>query len=226
MHGPAVACYSSIALAACAFLLTGRLLAVWWPPAWAVYIGAALFVLTNGAILLRWAYEAPSDVRACFRCRYDMSGISSLTCPECGWTGEDEKAVRRTRWPAEQMGFAVGIIVCFVLPASVGAAVWLRISQEYFSPRWNSSSITETQSRGYEIAAALERFHADNGAFPPSLDALEPKYLAHIPPPTAGPPWWEYGTDGTDFWLGAGANESFYPAMYLEELYGGWYVDQ
>ena len=225
-NGPVVAIFSSIALGVCALVFTSGLLEVWWPPAWVVFAGAMLFVVANAAVLLRWAYEGDSDRRACFRCRYDMSGIPGLTCPECGWTGQNEQSVWRTRWPKKPLGIAISLALFIVVPAALCSVVWIRLTQDMGSPRWTNSRIAETQARGYEIAAALERFHADNGVFPPSLDALEPKYLAHIPPSTAGPPWWKYGTDGTNFWLGAGANEGFYPAMYLEDPHGGWNLDQ
>lgn len=45
-------------------------------------------------------------------------------------------------------------------------------------------------TRGTQVIAAVERYRVEEGAAPPELNALVPRYLAALPPTPAGDPWW------------------------------------
>jgi hypothetical protein len=52
-----------------------------------------------GALLLLWSlfHDRPKGRRRCPRCWYDMSGVPSLTCPECGRTARSDRKLLKTR---------------------------------------------------------------------------------------------------------------------------------
>lgn len=78
------------------------------------------------------------------------------------------------------------------------------------------------------LIPAIQRFHADRSAYPPSLQDLTPAYLPGIAPPTAGRPTWEYWPgDGTSPpGIGFGVGEYCYPCWF--QIIGsgsGWELD-
>jgi hypothetical protein len=62
-------------------------------------------------------------------------------------------------------------------------------------------SLRETAQRGDLIIAALEKYRADHGQYPPSLKHLSPKYIDKIPSPTWGLREWIYEGDERGFFL-------------------------
>ena len=48
---------------------------------------------------------------------------------------------------------------------------------------WGTLPGQVTESRAEKIDGAIQRFHAENGAFPQSLRELTPRYLLYIPVP-------------------------------------------
>ena len=55
----------------------------------------------------RWPDGAPH----CLQCEYDLTGIASASCPECGRPVDDDKRLyrRRRRWSLLLLGLAVAI---------------------------------------------------------------------------------------------------------------------
>ncbi|MBA3272704.1 MAG: hypothetical protein H0T11_02380 [Chthoniobacterales bacterium] len=61
----------------------------------------------------------------------------------------------------------------------------------------NSNSTQKNQSGGNLIIGALENYKSDHRAYPPSLDALMPKYLKKLPKVYGGATW-KYSTFSND----------------------------
>lgn len=55
--------------------------------------------------------------------------------------------------------------------------------------------IDESLRRGDRIIAALDAYRAEHGAYPETIDALVPGYLAQIERPTVGDQLWDYRVD-------------------------------
>ena len=94
----------------------------------------------------------------------------------------------------------------------------------------DESRIEESKHRGAAIVQALERHRADKGSYPATLDALVPRYITAIEPPTWGLRRWRYrpysaadlahdaGVDGSTlyFQLSVAANDRGYPVLYYD----------
>jgi hypothetical protein len=65
---------------------------------WGWTIAAASLSLI-GAVLLLWSLfrDRARGRKRCPRCWYDMSGVTSLICPECGKNAKNERRLSRTR---------------------------------------------------------------------------------------------------------------------------------
>lgn len=59
-------------------------------------------------------------------------------------------------------------------------------------PRWDAARIQQSQEIGDEIIQAIEAYKLKGGVYPPTLDALVPKYLGGIRQPVAGECQWKY----------------------------------
>ncbi len=92
---------------------------------------------------------------------------------------------------------------------------------------WTKENIAESQRRGDVIVAAIEKFHADNKQYPPTLDQLLPKYLSKIDPPIAGNGKWIYTDNGGGgYFLGFGGdNRDGDPLSYRANTLNGWVID-
>jgi hypothetical protein len=63
-----------------------------------------------------------SSTRRCFSCGYDLAGVTSERCPECGRPALDERDVldhsatkwRRSRWIAGMLVIAAFVFYAFV----------------------------------------------------------------------------------------------------------------
>jgi hypothetical protein len=95
--------------------------------------------------------------------------------------------------------------------------------------RWTDTNIVESEGRGDRIAAALEAYRQDHGEYAPTLDALVPKYLPVLEPPTAGNGVWRYsrfrfpGGQGYDLSFGGSSRED--PEAGRTHLPDGWSID-
>ncbi|MDQ7013992.1 MAG: hypothetical protein Q9O74_08875 [Planctomycetota bacterium] len=58
---------------------------------------------------------------------------------------------------------------------------------------WSDKNIATTKQRGDTLIAAIERYRAQQGSLPETLDALVPDQLAEVLPPTVGDEQWRYG---------------------------------
>ena len=88
----------------------------------------------------------------------------------------------------------------------------------------------ETKRRGEAIAAAIERYRADKGRCPASLDMLVPEFLAEVPPPVAGMPAWRYHIDPArdTYTIAFGIGDDCYPCSWYPSGVpdvAGWYDD-
>lgn len=87
---------------------------------WIIYLAATLLALIALVVLYRSMFADRSrGRRRCPKCWYDLGGISSLVCPECGKVARREAHTRRTRrrWLRASVGF-------ITLLASACLAVW------------------------------------------------------------------------------------------------------
>jgi hypothetical protein len=99
--------------------------------------------------------------------------------------------------------------------------------------------IEESKQRGAAIVQALERHRAEEGDYPAVLDALVPRYLAAIDPPTWGLRRWRYrrytaaeiarraAADSSMlyFQLSVAANEGGYPVLYYDFAGRRWVLN-
>ena len=92
---------------------------------------------------------------------------------------------------------------------------------------WTESSVAESQRRGDQLVAALERYKFDHKQYPPNLDALVPEYLGALPLPTAGDRTWRYEPleNGSKFHLRFAMDEKEYPVCRFYSGSEGWYED-
>ncbi len=62
------------------------------------HLPALILALIGAALLLRWLIgDRSRGRRRCPKCWYDMAGIDTLACPECGRTARSERALYRSR---------------------------------------------------------------------------------------------------------------------------------
>jgi hypothetical protein len=57
---------------------------------------------------------------------------------------------------------------------------------------WTAKGEAETKRRGDLIISAIEKYHAETGAYPPTLTSLVPEYMTEIPAPVVGKGVWHY----------------------------------
>jgi len=96
-------------------------------------------------------------------------------------------------WQKEHRGSMTRVAITLVLSiAGVwGLAYAGRPTVEVVASRW-------VAWRGRAIITALERYHAEHGRYPRSLDQLQPRYLRRIPTPALlGSPEFSYETPET-----------------------------
>src|SRR4051794_34257850 len=76
-----------------------------------------------GAALLLWSlfWDRARARRRCPKCWYDMAGIASLRCPECGREARAERRLRRTRrrwrWAAASLPLILAGLAAIETPA-------------------------------------------------------------------------------------------------------------
>ncbi|MCK4752949.1 MAG: hypothetical protein KAS75_05850 [Planctomycetes bacterium] len=99
----------------------------------------------------------------------------------------------------------------------------------WYVPSSLKADRTETVTVGDEIVKALDSYFGDHSKYPNSLEALVPKYLDKVKPPTWGEDGWQYqlnGPNGKSFGLKVGykgRDNSYYPVIYYSPL--GWIFD-
>lgn len=59
-------------------------------------------------------------------------------------------------------------------------------------PGWTQEQVGESMSRARRIIHALGEYYHDHREYPSSLNAISPKYLAVVEPPTTGGKRWKY----------------------------------
>ncbi len=57
---------------------------------------------------------------------------------------------------------------------------------------WTAAGEKETKRRGDLIVSAIEKYRAQTGVYPPTLDSLVPEYTPEIPAPVVGKCKWHY----------------------------------
>lgn len=88
-----------------------------------------------------------------------------------------------------------------VIATLMTSGCWLKPQAD-----WSPRAVRESQERGNEIVAALERFRERHGSYPSELSELVPCYLRVIEPPLAGSQQWHYKPNGAraqfELWFG------------------------
>lgn len=114
---------------------------------------------------------------------------------------------KRTRVVVAFALLATGI----ALLAAGGVDGWLAFYSKGANPFRNVQGtperLRETETRGDEVCAALERWHAAHGTYPANLGMLVPSELASIQTPVVGMGRWEYtllpdGRFRLGYWIG------------------------
>lgn len=155
---------------------------LWW-------LSAAALALAGVAVLVRALRGDGSGHRRCPRCRYSMSGIDTLTCPECGKAAADEPALHRPRrrpllalllgLPLLTIGAAVATLPALRSRGLVGSiptraylgALDFRSLDRITAPHYASPTFQELmrRARSDESRPAAARMHLlrriDPGAF-------------------------------------------------------------
>ena len=92
---------------------------------------------------------------------------------------------------------------------------------------WSTAAINESIATGTTLAAALEKYRADNGSYPPTLDQLVPKYVPEIRPPRAGNQRWVYEVfqAGSDYTLAFEDDSEYKPTAWYKPGRTKWNVD-
>jgi len=125
-------------------------------------------------------------------------------------------------------------IVVTALALSAGAGVYAYAHRD-------EGKVEESKQRGAAIVQALERYRADQGDYPPTLDALVPRYVGTIEPPTWGLRRWRYRRYSAGdvvrgvpapaengkryFQLSVAANEQGYPVLYYDFAAQRWVLN-
>jgi hypothetical protein len=87
---------------------------------------------------------------------------------------------------------------------SKGTTNWLRLTivslfaAAFLTGCSDTKHLEETKQIGNTVVQALEKYRADNGRYPVSLEKLVPAYLFEIPKPTWGLKKWKYETENKD----------------------------
>ena len=102
----------------------------------------------------------------------------------------------------------------------------------------DEDSLEESKVRGAAIVEALERFRMERNDYPETLDALVPRFLPTIEPPTWGLQRWSYrryrpgevGGNTADssavyFQLSVPQNENGYPVLYYDITTRRWVLN-
>jgi hypothetical protein len=94
-------------------------------------------------------------------------------------------------------------------------------------PSKRRERLYETRKIGIDIVVALEAYHNEHNQYPKVLDALLPKYLNKVEPPTWGNSGWLYTSGGQGFYLETGYKmmDTLYPAMYYYSSERQWRVN-
>ena len=117
------------------------------------------------------------------------------------------------------------VIVCLFFCITLTLLFWYTFGNP------EDDDTRESQTIGNEIVGALEKYFADHGQYPNSLNVLVPKYIEQIKPPTWGKGWIYtpfYGSKtfmletGYKSWGGS----SLYPVMSYDSDNKRWIVDQ
>jgi hypothetical protein len=121
------------------------------------------------------------------------------------------------------VGLAV-LLACGI--ATCGGAVWLL--KDAVGWNWSRTQIEESKRIGDTIIVQIERYSADHGMYPNSLDDLVPEYLERITPPVAGLKRWEYtrltSEGAPEYELAFPSNRDRYPICFYHPG-SGWYLD-
>ncbi|MFM9957903.1 MAG: hypothetical protein ACKVZJ_07490 [Phycisphaerales bacterium] len=146
---------------------------------WVSNLDVVVYLLVIGAAVWYGLLRDRSRGRKrCPKCWYDMNGVATLTCPECGRTHQRERELHRTRWHARPL--AIGALACLAFFAlsnwsSIRQGLWVRLV-----PSWALYVLFEPD------------YFAGNASPLPTL-AGAPGGVGGIGPLVADPaqPWWE-----------------------------------
>jgi hypothetical protein len=95
----------------------------------------------------------------------------------------------------------------------------------YRQTQSDDAPLAESKRRGATVVEALERYHADHGAYPGTLQELTPAYVPAIQPPTWGTGEWRYrrfeqrvsgDSVARYFELAVAKDSSNYPLLYYD----------
>jgi hypothetical protein len=92
--------------------------------------------------------------------------------------------------------------------------------------RWSDREVQTTERSGKELQKALDRFRAETGVYPASLDLLTPKFLQKIPQPSVGEKRWTYKTfeEGTAYVISVETSSIDEPLLQATST-TGWMLD-
>lgn len=197
-------------------------------------LAAALIVAFS--LLFAWmlALDGGHKKRRCPGCLTPMPPDGVLACPSCGRVAQSEQSLRAVRFRRRRFLLLLPLFLFAVGPLATGGLFFLGYTV-FVAPvleedrHWTRENIAVTKARGEAIITALQKHHDECGAYPATLDALVPAYLASLPPATCGVRAWEYDVrnEGRTFMLAFVANKSKYPCAWYDSARPemGWYED-
>lgn len=113
------------------------------------------------------------------------------------------------------------VAIVFGVALLAGIAIYLVAHRDV-------GDIEAAKSQGGVLVDALERYRADTGAYPDSLQQLTPRYIASIHPPAWGLRW-EYRRRPdapTGFQLMVPENDTRFPLLFYDPVTRSWTLNQ
>ena len=122
------------------------------------------------------------------------------------------------------------VITTLALAAGVGV---------YAYAHKDEGKLEQSKQRGAEIVQALERHRTEQGDYPSTLEALVPRFVPSIEPPTWGLRRWRYrryragdvasnapaDSSARYFQLSVAANDRGYPVLYYDFAGRRWVLN-
>jgi len=191
-----------------------------WLQPWSGRVIVGVVVLLGLALMLWGLRRRPSNTPRCRKCRYELTGLASLKCPECGWVAQ--QASDAMRGPRRWWFVVIGLALALALPGYVFIKRTKQFGWEYYltfgpghyffgtqtldSITFNGASLRITRDRSPDVWENTVEITSAQGT-----QALTSRM-------------WEFGytmSDGTTIGRGDDITGNSKPNLVLMEFTGG-----